>query len=64
MENRGGDSRGPSRVPISHDGGFVQMVKNMGGREGVTVKEMCVGGCIRPSKVFGGCDVLRADLTG
>ena len=40
------------------------MVKNMGGGGGDAVKEICVGGCIRPGKVCGGCDVLRADLTG
>ena len=64
MESRVGGSRGPSRVPISHDGGFVQMVKNMGGGGGDAVKEICLGGCIRPDVVCGGYDVLRADLTG
>ena len=27
------------------------------------MKEICVGGCIRPSKVCGGCNVKRAGLT-
>ena len=28
------------------------------------MKEICVGGCIRPSKVCGGCNVQRAGSTG
>ena len=54
MEEQGrGGERGqrPSRLPIKHDVGVVQMAKIMRGEEGNAVNEICVGGCIRPSKV-------------
>ena len=40
------------------------MVKNMGGGGGDAVKKICVGGCIRPSKVCGGFNVQQAGSTG
>lgn len=44
-------------------GGIISDVGNTG-EEGVVEKEICVRGCIRPSKACGGCHVQRAGSTG
>ena len=67
MEEQGRGGRGgqrPSRLPIKHDDDVVQMAKIMRRGEGNAVKGICVGGCIRLSKVCRGCNVQRAGLTG
>ena len=64
MVEQGGGGQRPSRIPIKQDVGVVQMVKSMGGGEGDAVREICVGGCIRPSKVCEGCNVQQAGLAG
>ena len=55
--NRGrGRERGAEAIetPDQHEADVVQMAKIMRGGEGDAVKEICLGGCIRPSKVCGG----------
>ena len=60
----GGEGAEAIETPDQHDVDVVQMAKIMRGGEGDTVKEVCVGGGIRPSKVCGGCNVQQAGLTG
>ena len=61
---RGGGVQMPSKLPIKHDVDVVQMAKIMRGGEGDAVKEICVRGYVRVTKVCGGCNVQRAGLTG
>ena len=49
---------------MEYDGDIIPNVGRYRREGGDRAKEICVGGCIGSSKVFGGCSVVRVGLLG